>query len=522
MYIDYNQKILIIARIFFNKKNLSYLKKMYIVYLINKVVEYTNNKYLNEMKNKRLEKYIKYDNEQLEAIYSNEINTFVIAGAGSGKTSLIIGKINFLIEYMNYKENEILCISYTNDACDNLKKRLLYNVEVLTFHKLAIKVLKNKYKINNNYLKFIIDEYFYSIIKNENKMIKKALNLIGKKDVSKYYYFLERGDFNNIKRIIFKYINLFILNGYDYSSFLKYKINRNFLALIIDIYTLYLNELISSNEVDLNILIKVASKSLENSKLNYKYIIIDEYQDISKIRYDFINNLVKYLDAKLLTVGDDYQSIYKFSGSNLKSFLSYNKYKTKVIKLKNNYRCCKEIVQISNSFILKNRMQIKKRIKAHKSIKKCIILIRYKKNILYKLLVYLCKKDNNILILGRNRNDINNYIAIEKIKNITKRYNKIIRYKTIHSAKGLQEDSTIILNLTSNVNGFPNKIKNNILIDSLMNKEKYLYAEERRLFYVALTRSTGITYVIEHKNESIFLSEIKKIGKRNIDYLSLE
>ena len=519
MYIDYNMKLLIIARIFYYNKKINYLKKLYIIYTINKLVKRYNNNYINRIKREIiLDK--KYDNEQLEAIYSQELNTFVIAGAGAGKTSLIVGKINYLIENLNYKEKDILCISYTNEACNNLKEKLKYNVDIFTFHKLALNILNGKYRINNNYLKYVIDEYFESIIYNNN-MIKVALKIIKKQNIKKYKYYLKNEYFKEIKEIIYDYINLFIINGFSYKYFLKYKNNKKLISIIIDIYKLYISELDASNEVDLNTLILKASKYVDK-KIKYKYIIIDEFQDISKIRLDFVKKIISNTNAKILTVGDDYQSIYKFSGSSLESFIGYKKENTKVIKLKNNYRCCQEIVYVSNKFICKNKEQIIKKIKAHKSIKKCIVLIKYSKEILYKLLIYLCKKNKNILILGRNRNDINNYINIDKIDLISEKYNKKIRYKTVHAAKGLEEDAVIIINLKSSINGFPNKIRNNYLIDSLMSKEKYLYAEERRLFYVALTRSNDKTYIIEHDNQSIFLKEIKKIGKNNISYLSLE
>lgn len=512
-------RITIIAHNFFLRKKINIFQKLYIILIINKFVNYINNLYLKQ--NLGID-YDKYDNEQLEAILCMELKTFVIAGAGSGKTSLIIGKVQYLIEELKYSENEILCISYTNDACNNLKNRLKYKVDVLTFHKLAQLILNNKYIINNNYLKYVIDEYFESIIYNCPVMIKKVLKCIKKNNAKQYGFFLEKGFFDEVKYLIQKYINLFIVNDYDYAFFLNYKYSKNIMSIIIDIYTLYIKELNASNEVDLNILIKKACNCIEMLNKNYKYIIIDEYQDISKVRYEFIDKLVSKLNAKLLVVGDDYQSIYKFSGSDLNSFFSFDKNTTKVIKLKNNYRCCKEIVHVASRFICKNNEQVKKCIKAHKSLKKCINLIKYKPNILYSLLIYLCNKKNDILILGRNRNDIDKYIKNDLLIKIEKVHNIKLRYKTVHSAKGLEGEVVILLNLTSNINGFPNRIKDDKIINKLVRKEKYLYAEERRLFYVALTRSKGEVYIIEHYNQSIFLREIKKIGRKYINYLSLE
>ena len=91
------------------------------------------------------------DEEQKRAVYTLEDNTLLVSGAGAGKSLTIIGKIRYLIEEKNIKEDEILCISFTNDSCnslkDNLNKKYNYNVDVFTFHKLALNILKNNDEI---------------------------------------------------------------------------------------------------------------------------------------------------------------------------------------------------------------------------------------------------------------------------------------------------------------------------------------------------------------------------------------
>lgn len=114
------------------------------------------------------------DNTQIDAIESEYSNTLVVAGAGSGKTLTILGKIKYLIEIKQYKEQEILCISFTNESVKSLKNKLSnlgYNIDVFTFHKLSLNILsKYNYSISSdNYLEYITDEYFKSYIKYNKK-----------------------------------------------------------------------------------------------------------------------------------------------------------------------------------------------------------------------------------------------------------------------------------------------------------------------------------------------------------------
>ena len=521
MYIDYNTRIMIIALYLYRYKYRFILRKYLLIYKINKFINYYNNVYIENMCKQDI-KVGNYnlDKEQLHAIYTDELITLVVAGAGSGKTSLIVGKINYLIEQCNIKENEILCLSFTNEAVNNLKSRLKYNIDVMTFHKLSLNILGDKYTINNNYLSYVIDEYFLGIVLHDKKIKKKLVNLIDKINVDKYEYYLNKGYFDYLKYTIKKFIDLFIVSGKKINDFLKIKKYKKLISVIIDIYYLYISELYSKYEIDLNLLIGEASNYVSKADLKYKYVIVDEFQDISDVRMKLLNSVINSTGAKLLVVGDDYQSIYGFSGSNLESYLKLFKgFKTKIVYLKNNYRCCKEIVDVSCKFVMKNKKQIKKEIVTYKHISRPIIIIDSYK--LDKLLDYLSKNNRDILILGRNNKDIYKYIDSSKIQDISNKYGNTIKYKTVHSAKGLECDTIIIINLEDNVLGFPNKINNPEIIDYVFPKETYEYAEERRLFYVALTRSKNEVYLLKPNKASIFYKEIVKDNKKNITYLKL-
>lgn len=445
--------------------------------------------------------------KQLEAVKSLE-NTLVVAGAGSGKTFTIVNKIKYLLDNNIYKENELLVISFTNESVNDLKRKINYNLNIMTFHKLAITLINNPdMKISNEYyLKFIINEYFNSYgkyNKKQNKLIKRIL---------------QEMDIDNLKKLIFTFINLYksnyndinyLLNLYQKSHF----INKIYFKIILEIYHIYNQELESSNLYDFNDMIKIATNNINNNqiKTNYKYIIIDEFQDTSLNRFKLIDAIMKQNNAKIFVVGDDYQSIYRFSGCNLDIFLNFNKLvnNLNIINLDYNYRNPKEIIDVANSFIMKNKNQIKKETICLKNINKPIKICFYKnkRTAIEKILKYI---DTKYLILGRNNKDKDLFNIQDK------------PFLTIHKSKGLEENNIILINLTNNNNSLPSKIKNHKLINKIIKTDYYPYEEERRLFYVALTRTRNNIYLLVPKsNYSIFIKELMKNYKNYIEYINI-
>ena len=456
----------------------------------------------------------KLDNYQMESIKSNK-NTLVVAGAGSGKTSTILGKIKYLIT-LGYKEEDILCISLTNEATNSLKRKIEcigYNIDCYTFHKLGLNIIKkynNVSVIDDDYLEYIVDEYFFSIVKYSYR--KYYLLLVFKK--IKYSEIIDSKEFLLYKKTIVTFINLLKNKGLDINyifelyneSFLKYKY-----LFILEIYYIYSTELSSTNRIDLNDMIRYATYLVEENKLKlkYKYIIIDEFQDTSIIRLDLIKAIMKYNNSKLMCVGDDYQSIYRFAGSDISLFLNFKSIikDSSIMYLKNTYRNSKEILYVSTNFICKNKYQFKKELYSNKSNKKPIKILFYKNK--FKALEYVLSIiDNDYIILGRNNSDILKYS------------NNNYKYMTIHKSKGLEFNNVIIINLSNDILGLPTKIKNNKIIDSIMDKELYPYDEERRLFYVALTRTKHNVYLlVDREDISIFVKELIRDYKEYIEYI---
>lgn len=484
---------------------------------------------------------IKLDIEQKRAVLSNDKYTLIVAGAGSGKSLTIVGKVKYLIKYKKILAKEILCISFTKASAESLKNKINTcvgeDIDVFTFHKLGLKILEQgeiKYNISEpDTLEYIVNEYLNYIILDEVYYMNLVLEYLEIPHRNLKYVFIKyqkSKEFILLKNLLIKFINLFKANCYKRKMFELFFLENNkilnrklrnkmklFLELSLHIYDLYEEELNSLYEIDFNDMIIKATDFLDNNCVfDYKYILIDEFQDTSKAKLLLIKKLIKKTNAKLIAVGDDWQSIYRFTGCNLNIFLDFAKYfeNAKILKLENTYRNSLELITTSSNFIMKNKNQINKGLKSSKNLEfpiKIVYTDDYKKD--FKKL--LRQINSNVLIIGRNNNDI--YKVIDNSFKLVEEYlisdefkNKNITYLTVHKSKGLEEENVIIINLEDDLLGFPNKLEdNNELKYVLQKKEDFLYAEERRLFYVALTRTKSNVYLlVNKKNKSCFVKEL--------------
>ena len=468
---------------------------------------------------------MKLDNDQENAARYINGHSIIIASAGSGKTTTLLGKINYLID-SGIKENEILVLSYTNETVNSFKKKCQHNVSVFTFHKAAMKFLLSDIDIADEYL---LDDVISSFLLSISDKFKKKIYYSFKPrykpySIKNYKLFLEENTSNSITNIIKSCVLIIKTNNINIKELRAniFSKTEKILLYCTNIILNKYNKILKENRLfDFDDLIIKATEILNKEKIasSFKHILVDEYQDISNIRLNFLEAMINKNNATLTVVGDDWQSIYRFSGSNIKLFTDFNKYfkESKTFILRTTYRCPQQIIDSSSKFIMRNKMQIRKKVVSHKKCTyNCIkkIYTGKPKQILYKILKKI-KQSESFFILSRNNFDIKNYKSKELYFNndkviLNNKELKNGRFLTFHSSKGLEADIVVIINLVGNNNGFPS-LKNNNLIDKIINiKEPIKYAEERRLFYVAMTRAKKMVYLIIDKvHPSKFIKELK-------------
>lgn len=262
---------------------------------------------------------------------------------------------------------------------------------------------------------------------------------------------------------------------------------------------------------------------------SYRYVIIDEYQDISVARYKLVKEILNQTQAHLLCVGDDWQSIYRFAGSDISLFTRFESAfgYTATMRLEQTYRNSQQLINDVGRFITKNPEQLKKSLRSGKDISYPISFWFYQESpftVLRKMLDKMIAdfgQEASIMLLGRTSFDgellAESGLFDMKISHngMTYKYKDSpktpIAFLTVHKAKGLEADNVILLNFENSTLGFPNKISDDpVLWLVLSAADTYPYAEERRLLYVALTRTKNRVFVLTNeRSPSEFLSDFK-------------
>lgn len=381
------------------------------------------------------------------------------------------------------------------------------------------------------------NEEIYNQILNNNKLSQLyPLKRLAYETINKIKENIDR---DNYIKIVENYLN-------TRENLLEQETLINQFEFINNFYKYYQDRLYSTDVYgfDYSDLLYYSNKYIYNlgidNELNFDYIIIDEYQDISQNKYLLAKNTATRSDSKIFAVGDDFQTIFSFAGSKIEYIYNFTKFfeGAKIYKINKTYRNPQELIDVAGTFIMKNENQIKKELVSNKHLDKPIKFITYNSLIngcisyeeeykcLKKTIVNIHKiyPNHNILIIARNNNMIEKCFSDKdfiddldtKVK-FTLYSDLSIDAMTIHKSKGLTFDEVIILGMnksfpSSNINGF-------WLIDLFKNKvveENIPYPEERRLLYVALTRTKNNVYILTDRNpnnRSLFIDELVKICK---------
>lgn len=288
------------------------------------------------------------------------------------------------------------------------------------------------------------------------------------------------------------------------------------------VFERYVEALKQTGQIDFTDAIIWATKLCQTAKpVEYSHIIVDEFQDISVDRYQFLIALRNgNPPAKLYCVGDDWQSIYRFSGSDMALFNQFADYfgATEINKIETTYRFGEPLISLSSQFIQRNKAQINKRIHPFGTNRKTELnFYAYQQNNYCEVIAQLVANipsDKSIFLLGRYSFD--DYYLSFTYQNINEngRFyyiigNRKIEFLTVHKSKGLEADYVIILQCNKDTYGFPSMVSDDPVLDYVLTKsDQFPYGEERRLFYVAITRAKILTMVLyDQRFPSVFVDE---------------
>lgn len=445
-----------------------------------------------------------------------------------------------------------------------------------------VKEMEWKRKVHKKYGTTLIETFSY--YQSENRLLTRLAEKLQAQGVE-----FNEIDYREVYRILLEnktikewedfivllktFIELFKGNNYDENKFkefydyvggLKDSFSKDrtiaFLKIVEEIYNDYESYLLKIKKIDFNDMINKASDCIVKNGLDlpYKYIIVDEYQDTSFTRYNLLRNICDSIGAKIMVVGDDWQSIYSFSGCDVNIFTKFDNFfdvcETRYIE--KTYRNSQQLIDASSNFVMKNPDQTRKELKSSKSLKYPIKLVNFDNDfdeilkfelIIKNIINQSAFKNKKILILGRNNKDIFNLLKNFNVENEygkrkfeilgdedKLRRNKFVKivyrespdvnieYRTVHQSKGLECDNVILINLKNWKAGFPNKMVDDPVLNFVKrNGDSFSYAEERRLFYVALTRTKNNVYLLSpYFKSSVFVQELKTDA--NVELLELE
>ena len=341
---------------------------------------------------------------------------------------------------------------------------------------------------------------------------------------------------------IIKFIAQFKTCGYDAAGFESLRArtdnqrSRLFLDIAEQVYNYYQGQLSAQNRIDFEDMINDAHFFLseiekQQLELPYRYIIIDEFQDIARQRFNLTKKLSEITKAKVVAVGDDWQSIFAFAGSEIALFTRFLELMGSGVEMKitHTYRNSQELIDIAGGFIQKNATQIKKRLVSPKTLAGPIVLEEFDdsskpdyamakaaEQAIGRIISEYGDKAS-ILLIGRYNYDSykisrtgmftdlpGGRIKCEKFPGAN------LTFMTAHSAKGLGFDNVILLNMFEGKFGFPCQIEDDPIMKLVRFDDASVpFAEERRLFYVALTRTKNRVYILTpQQRPSRFLIEL--------------
>ena len=301
----------------------------------------------------------KLNNEQKSAVLNTEGPSLVVAGAGSGKTRVLTSRLAYILEQKKAFPNQILCVTFTNKAAKEMRQRVIKisgKMDSLawlgTFHSISVKFLRRHAEaigLKSNFTILDTDDQ-KKLIKN----ICKSENIDAKKISPQFI--------------------MALIDQWKNKGFLPNEVKPDkknlFESQILKVYKIYQNKIRDLNSCDFGDLILYCVKLFEKNQdirniysNNFKYILVDEYQDTNFIQNKWLNLIVNK-NKNICCVGDDDQSIYSWRGAEIKNFLNFDKVypECKIFRLEQNYRSTKNILDAASFLISHNKDRLGKKL----------------------------------------------------------------------------------------------------------------------------------------------------------------
>ncbi|ELZ5938873.1 DNA helicase IV [Providencia stuartii] len=474
------------------------------------------------------------------AVINGEENILVLAGAGSGKTSVLVARAGWLLLRGLAKPEQILLLAFGRKAAQEMNERIherlqQEDIEAKTFHALALQIIRE----GSNKSPVISELEINSQKRSELLLNEWREQCSSKKAQAKGWrewltdelqWDVPEGEFWQYEKIskrvvtrLDRWLSLMRMHGGSQKEMIEaadeqqQSLFQKRIRLMSPLLKAWKSALKEEGAIDFSGLIHQAINLLEKGRFisPWKHILVDEFQDISPLRAKLLQALRQQnKQTSLFAVGDDWQAIYRFSGAELDLTTSFeqNFGQGALCALDTTYRFNERIGEIANRFILQNPTQLDKPLNSLvKGSKKSVILLDENalERLLDKMSGYVTDNET-ILCLARYH-----YLRPEILNKAKTRWPKLnIEFMTIHASKGKQADHVIICGLNSGKDSFPAVARESIMEQVLLPKhEEFEYAEERRLLYVAMTRAKQQVWLLYHPDEpSEFVDILKQLG----------
>jgi DNA helicase IV len=294
-----------------------------------------------------------------------------------------------------------------------------------------------------------------------------------------------------------------------------------FLDIFSEVYNAYEERLHTADEIDFNDMILQATDYVKKNSYcsPYTCILVDEFQDISVGRAALLSAMAAQSHSnRLFCVGDDWQAIYRFAGSDIGLFSGFQDHfgSTETVMLEDTFRLNNQIERVASRFVLQNPSQIKKKVRTHRSEPTPRVIVHRAQHSRETTLATVLEEiaeapgTHDVLVLARYNfvlRDLRDQVADRK-------HGLKLKFHTVHGAKGLEADYVVVAHLAAGRYGFPTEITDDPLLSLVLSRpEEFEHAEERRLFYVALTRARHAVHLLGGASESAFLAELSTYGE---------